>query len=134
MKEVHRVRMLPIHTKKKGFECFQHTTTHGTVTDDYPDGPASWRPIQGSPSGQAGPRCPLLALRAEPGDVRGSVHLIAGDMDRLLKKVHWPHGIRHMPGDFFIGSFSSFCAKSRRPGCSVHEAHQEEGTLEKKNL
>jgi hypothetical protein len=62
------------------------------------------------------------------------VHLIAGDMDRLLKKVHWPHGIRHrhMPGDFFIGSFSSFCAKSRRPGCSVHEAHREEGTLEKK--
>ena len=52
-------------------------------------------------------------------------------MDRLLKKVHWPHGIRHMPGDFFIGSFSSFCAKSRRPGCSVHETHQEEGTLEK---
>jgi hypothetical protein len=44
------------------------------------------------------------------------VHLIAGDM----------------PGDFFIGPFSSFCAKSRRPGCSVHEAHREEGTLEKK--
>jgi hypothetical protein len=29
--------------------------------DDYPDGPASWCPIQGSPSGQAGPRRPLLA-------------------------------------------------------------------------
>lgn len=111
-------------------------TIHVTVTDDYPDGPASWCPIQGPrvklglgvhywPNGRA----------SRPGDVRDwPVHLIAGDMDRLLKKVHWPHGIRHrhMPGDFFIGSFSSFCAKSRRPGCSVHEAHREEGTLERK--
>jgi len=135
VKEVHRVRMLPIHTQKKRVRMLPtHNDTwnsHGRLS--------RWAgflaPNSGFPLGSSWALVSTTGLTAEPEDVRDwSVHLIAGDTHGSFAEKG-SLAARHPPDAWRFHRFVlKFLCKMDQVVRYTRRDTPEEGTLGKKNL